>query len=181
MAPKLQVVIANSRRRTKTMAVRRTNYYMLCNLKDRLDALTPEDGGPVCYEDLPSSVLTSPWFEQREYFKTVLELSYCVRCKLPIPHSQASLGGIDICEEHYKTQAEAWERVRERRRATPLHRSTSVRSQDRYRRRVAAREHTEAVRLDLGDLADRAEINQRDNPTPAFDVFKMLDLIKKKN
>jgi hypothetical protein len=163
------------------MAVRRINYYMLSNLRDRLRSLGPDDGGPVCYEDLPLSVISSPWFEQREYFKTVLELAYCVWCKLPIARADACDSGTDICQQHYESNTEAWERLRERRKMFPLHRSSNARGQGRYQRRKEQRERVEVIRVELNDIKDRAELNQTDKPAPTFGITKILETMKKRS
>jgi len=163
------------------MSVRRINYYQLSILRQRLEEIPPEDGGPVSFDDLPREVTDAPWFEQREYFQNVLELAYCVRCKLPIPNNWASDGGTDICHDHYKQNQEAWERVRERRRLIPLHRGVNVRGQVKYQRRLAKRQREEEIRLDVQDTMSRLAIEQTHNTTPAFDVDKMLDRMKKKN
>jgi hypothetical protein len=103
------------------MRHRRLNIRYLRQVVDKLETLG------VMLDDLPEEILEARWGEQRKYFEDVLELHYCVRCKLPISDADASTYGQSLCKQHYEEIARRFDtRDRVRRSEHPATRGQFV-------------------------------------------------------
>jgi hypothetical protein len=81
--------------------MRRINYNYLIRLADRLETL----GSNI--HEIPPAILEQTWDRIRDFIQVNLDLPYCIRCKLPIPHADLSEYQ-NICNFHAKNFAASW-------------------------------------------------------------------------
>jgi hypothetical protein len=80
---------------------RRVNYRYLARLQERLLMLGYD------IKDWPLHITEATWDHHRDYIKSELHLSYCVRCKLPILLEDCDDAFTDICKTHAETLRDA--------------------------------------------------------------------------
>jgi len=113
------------------MLNRRINYAYLARLEDRLTEL----GHTITEWD--DELIEQTWPAHRDYMKDTLQLDYCVRCHLPIPHEDVAEGFKDMCNAHAEGAKQAIETRRHRAQAHYISKLSKRPNLDRIDPRVA--------------------------------------------